>query len=328
MWKPMSPGSPAARRGVRRQLLLGGPGSRAPWRRRRPGRRRRRRRAGRRPAAARGRCGCRRGWPSPSRRPPWTSVVGADQAGCRAGSRRARSRPRPGPRPARRSVSRRCSSSASGCSRVFEPSSCLPQRRTWRSRKPCGRPNSASPTASGSTACSAASTSTSPAGDRGGALGAERLELRGLAVRPSRRPAPSRRTARRAPSASAQCAYVVGTGTSVSASADHRGVLAAHVVGGRLHVAQRRPAHDPPRGAVGDLVGEVGLAAGDQRGRDRSPAISPGRSPSYQRRNASRSSPGTSSRQLRQRPPTYSSTLPCSRRIPASQRSVSAARAA
>ena len=30
-------------------------------------------------------------------------------------------------------------------------------------------------------------------------------------------------------------------------------------------MAERRAAHDPPRRAVGDLVGEVGLAAGDQR---------------------------------------------------------------
>ena len=81
-------------------------------------------------------------------------------------------------------------------------------------------------------------------------------------------------------------------------------------------------------GAVGDLVGEVGLAAGDQRAAVRSPAISPGRCASYQRRKAARSRPGDVGR-IRAHP------IPCTRRPwpaagasrPASA-SVSAARAA
>jgi Transposase DDE domain len=41
-------------------------------------------------------------------------------------------------------------------------------------------------------------------------------------------------------------------------------VLAAHVVRGRQHVPQRRPAHHPAAGAVAHLLGQVGSAAGQQ----------------------------------------------------------------
>jgi hypothetical protein len=51
----------------------------------------------------------------------------------------------------------------------------------------------------------------------------------------------------------------------VGERADHR-VLARHVVGGREHVAERWTAEHPLVRAVADEVGEVGTAAGDQRG--------------------------------------------------------------
>ena len=54
----------------------------------------------RRPASAPGRCGCRRAWPSPSRR-RHGSGRRCRPGSCRAGSRRARSRPPTGPRPRR-----------------------------------------------------------------------------------------------------------------------------------------------------------------------------------------------------------------------------------
>ena len=44
----------------------------------------------------------------------------------------------------------------------------------------------------------------------------------------------------------------------------HDAVLAGHVVGGGEHVAERRPPDHPVVDAVGDPVGQVGLAAGDQ----------------------------------------------------------------
>ncbi len=43
------------------------------------------------------------------------------------------------------------------------------------------------------------------------------------------------------------------------------GEFADHVVRRRQHVCERRPAQRPRRGAVGDAVGQVGLAAGDDR---------------------------------------------------------------
>ena len=42
-------------------------------------------------------------------------------------------------------------------------------------------------------------------------------------------------------------------------------VLAHHVVSGRQHVPERRPTQDDLAGVRGDAVGQVGLAAGDQR---------------------------------------------------------------
>jgi hypothetical protein len=51
---------------------------------------------------------------------------------------------------------------------------------------------------------------------------------------------------------------------------DHA-VLAAHVVCGLHHVAERRPPHDPRVGTVGHCVGEVRPAAGDQRRRQLRP---------------------------------------------------------
>jgi len=51
------------------------------------------------------------------------------------------------------------------------------------------------------------------------------------------------------------------------AQSGHHAVLAGHIVGGRQHVAQRRPTHDPGHGAVTDLIGEVGFTVGDNPGR-------------------------------------------------------------
>ncbi len=46
-------------------------------------------------------------------------------------------------------------------------------------------------------------------------------------------------------------------------------VLAGHVVGGGQHVADRRPPQHPARAAVGEAVGQVGAAPGDQGGPQR-----------------------------------------------------------
>ena len=101
----------------------------------------------------------------------------------------------------------------------------------------------------------------------------------------------------------------------------HRGVLTAHVVGGGLHVAERRAAHDPRCRAVGDLVGEVGLPARDQGAGEivgdlaGAHAVVP-------------APVGVEVETLQDHGCPRASTLDCRRRIPASQRSGSAARAA
>ena len=56
-----------------------------------------------------------------------------------------------------------------------------------------------------------------------------------------------------------------GTGTAVPVERREHPVLADHVVRGRQDVAERRPAQDDLAGVGGDAVGEVRLAAGDQR---------------------------------------------------------------
>ena len=71
----------------------------------------------------------------------------------------------------------------------------------------------------------------------------------------------------------------VGVGAEGEGGRDgHRGaderrddaVLAGHVVGRGEDVAEGRPPeHDAPTGRIGDRVGEVGAAAGDQRERER-----------------------------------------------------------
>ncbi|WP_398922917.1 hypothetical protein [Streptomyces sp. I6] len=48
-------------------------------------------------------------------------------------------------------------------------------------------------------------------------------------------------------------------------------VLALHVVRGGEHMAEGRPADDPPAAAVGDGVGEVRTAALDPPGLERPP---------------------------------------------------------
>ena len=95
-----------------------------------------------------------------------------------------------------------------------------------------------------------------------------------------------------------------GTGTSVRRERGEHRVLARHVVRGRQHVAERRPAQHPLVRAVADRVREVRATAGDQRrvraarrprrrrarrttaaaGRDRRPAESPSRARETTRR--------------------------------------------
>ncbi len=50
-------------------------------------------------------------------------------------------------------------------------------------------------------------------------------------------------------------------------------ILPHHVVGGRKHVTQRRPAKHHLAGIRRDAVGEIGLPAGDQRDLTRAPAL-------------------------------------------------------
>ena len=100
-------------------------------------------------------------------------------------------------------------------------------------------------------------------GDRAGSLGAERFELGGAAVR--RTGAPLHDVEVRAQHR--------GIGAQREGPRDrhvgvlerrHDAVLAGHVVGGREHVAERRPSDDPLLRAVGHDVGQVGPPAGDQ----------------------------------------------------------------
>ncbi len=104
-----------------------------------------------------------------------------------------------------------------------------------------------------------------PPGDGRGAVGAERLELRPRAVRRAVDPL---HHVERCAQHRVVCAVREGAGDRDVGAGQrgHRGVLAGHVVCGGLDVAQRRSAHDPPLGAVGDLVGQVRLAAGDHPG--------------------------------------------------------------
>ncbi len=146
---------------------------------------------------------------------------------------------------------------------LASPRAACPSGAPGARGSPAGRPNSPSPTSAGSTACSAASTSTIRPAIAAVRSGPSASSWRADAVR---RPVDAlHHVERRADHVRRRRSGRTssGTGTSVSGQRGHRGVLAAHVVGGGLHVAERRAAHDPPRGAVGDLVGEVGLAAGD-----------------------------------------------------------------
>ena len=171
----------------------------------------------------------------------------------------------PGPSArAREPASRACSSSTPGSSRLCDASSCWLQRRTWRARKPSGRPKSPSPTAAGSTRCSVGQGVDHPLGDRAGALAAQRLQL---GARPVGRALDAlhdverRADDRRRPGTGR---YVSGTGTAVSRSAVMTrysramscAVASTWPSGGRRTITVRR--------AVADTVGQVGLAAGDE----------------------------------------------------------------
>ena len=154
---------------------------------------------------------------------------------------------------------------------------CWPQRRTWRSRKPSGRPKSASPTAAGSTACRSASTSTmARATGRAARSAPSGVELAAGRGTTRRRRAPSRRTARRSRRRPSQQREVRGTGTPVPCSAAMTRYSRPMSCAVASTWPERRAAHDPRGGAVGDRVGEVGPAAGDQPRRCRSPRDSPG----------------------------------------------------
>ncbi len=89
---------------------------------------------------ARGRSAGRRAWTSPSRAPPGSRRPRRRSGRCRGGSRRARPSGRGSAGSAR--PRRRASSSMPARSRLREASSCLAHRRSWRSRKPSGRPKS------------------------------------------------------------------------------------------------------------------------------------------------------------------------------------------
>ena len=212
------------------------------------------------------------------------------RARCPAGSRRARPPARAtgghAARPAARAA-RRCRA-APGCG---TRSSCLPQRRNCRSRKPSGRPKSARPTAAGSTACSATSVSTS---------------------------ARTRSRVRAGPS-SASCSAVrygvpVDMLHHVEGRADHVGVLAqqhrardrhvrlvqradhpvlaAHVVRGGEHVA-RAAAGAPPRCSLRRSPGRSGSTCRPRSLRPSAgPPTSPGRSRARWPASRPRSSPG------------------------------------
>ena len=193
-------------------------------------------------------------------------VGGVDQAGCRAGSRRARS---PSCARSRHRRARRASrgSSVVGVAAAGgwrSPRAAGPTGAPAARGSPAGRPNSPSPTAAGSTACSRASTSITA-----GAMPAvpprrSARQLRGGAVR--RAVDPLHHVERRAQHVGVGAVRErprhrdVGVGER-----RHRRELAAHVVRGGLHVTERRASDDPPGRAVGDLVGQVRLPAGDQR---------------------------------------------------------------
>ena len=138
-------------------------------------------------------------------------------AGCRAGSRRARSRPPPGRRPgtplgqpAVQLVGVRALAGL-GALELLAPAAHLPLQEALRA----GR-TPPSPTAAGSTACSAASTSTSRPAIAAVRSGPSALELGRPCGTASRRPAPSRRTARRARRGRRSGRTSRGTGTPVS----------------------------------------------------------------------------------------------------------------
>ena len=214
--------------------------------------------------------------------------------------------------------------SASGRSRLREPSSCLPQRRTWRSRKPAGRPNSARPTTAGSTACSIASTSTMAIARSRVGLLADLLELLRRAVR---RALDLFHDVERCAEHRVVGAVREGPGDrhlGVREGGHHR-VFAAHVVRGGLHVAQRRTPDHPRRRPVGDLVGQVGLATGDHPAAELAGQVSGPLDvvPTLKGGKVEAGHTHPSAVQLRNL-----STLDWSFRMPASQWSVSAARAA
>ena len=156
-------------------------------------------------------------------------------------------------------------------------------------------------------------------GDRAGALRAERGELGGGAVR---RPVHALHHVELRADHGLVLAQREGPGHGHGrvAQGRHHAVLPRHVVGGGEHVAQGRPADDPLLVPVADDVGEVRLAARDER---------PGQRAGHLARAGL----------LEELPEAVeveagevvghepaSSSFDCSLRIPASQRSVSVAR--
>ena len=180
---------------------------------------------------------------------------------CPAGSRRGRRWARG--RRAAHGPSAACSSSIPASSRLREASSCLPQRRSCRSRNPSGRPKSAEPHR-----FRVHRVQVDQRVDQGedggpGALGAERGELLGGAVRDALdvlHDVEGRPEHRVVLAEQHRLRHRDGGGVQ---GADHP-VLALHVVRGGQHMAQRRSAYHPAAGPVGDGVRQVRAAALDE----------------------------------------------------------------
>ena len=171
-------------------------------------------------------------------------------------------------------VSRSTSSSSSGLGVVSDARHCACHRLTWRARYPSGRPKSARPTLAGSIECSSSEGVDQLLARLPGQLRRERREPVGLVEHD---PVDERHQVERG-------AQDLGVGAErdrprdrdagAAEGADHP-ELAAHVVRARQDVRERRTAQRPDRGAVGDPVGQVRLAARDQLARHR-PGAQPG----------------------------------------------------
>ena len=142
-------------------------------------------------------------------------------------------------------------------------SSWADQRRTCRSRNPSGWPKSSRPTVAGSTSCRSARVSISRC-----AMSARwaPVSARGLGRAPQHRTLDVlHHVERRAHDGGVLAQrHHRGDRHGGGGQRGHDAVLAGHVVGGGEDVAQRRTADHPVVDVVGDPVGQVGLAAGDQ----------------------------------------------------------------